>query len=413
MSGNLGDFEGRLVGSWKLDSLLGVRGSKAFYLTSSKKNSEDTALLLQLVSKRDEPEALGSWNRARKLTDCPLLHVHATGEAVLDGQPVAFAVLDLPDDDLSEVLAKRTLDATEAKSTFLSVAAGLDSLHQRGMMHGAVAAPNIFVVKDEMRLSVNNIAPAGQRGVASDLRQFGDTLVQALAGTNAKGAIETLEAPFSEIAAGCRSGEWTASQVVWTLSGHERTPRRATAPLYVEPPPPAEPKPLRPDPRAARARARSEARRGFANWLTGPQWTIMGTGILVGLVLLIYLFVHGPRPRHVEITHTPAAATAEPAPAPPAPVVQRPAKPIRVRSGHWAVIAATYYTFKDAQRRSDRLRKESPGLHPHVFPPDGQGTHYFIVLGSGLSQDAAQRLLRSVREQGAPSDCYVTKLDES
>ena len=159
MSGNLGDFEGRLVGSWKLDSLLGVRGSKAFYLTSSKKNSEDTALLLQLVSKRDEPEALGSWNRARKLTDCPLLHVHATGEAVLDGQPVAFAVLDLPDDDLSEVLAKRTLDATEAKSTFLSVAAGLDSLHQRGMMHGAVAAPNIFVVKDEMRLSVNNIAP--------------------------------------------------------------------------------------------------------------------------------------------------------------------------------------------------------------------------------------------------------------
>jgi len=39
MSGNLGDFEGRLVGSWKLDSLLGVRGGKAFYLTSAKKNS--------------------------------------------------------------------------------------------------------------------------------------------------------------------------------------------------------------------------------------------------------------------------------------------------------------------------------------------------------------------------------------
>jgi hypothetical protein len=412
MSGNLGDFEGRLVGSWKLDSLLGVRGGKAFYLTSAKKNSEDNALLLQLVSKRDEPEALASWNRARKLTDCPLLHVHATGEAVLDGQPVAFAVLDLPDDDLSEVLAKRTLDATEAKSTFLAVAAGLDSLHQRGIMHGAVVPSNIFIVKDEMRLSVDNIAPAGQRGIASDIKQFGETLVQALTGTTGDAALATLEAPFSEIAAGCLSGDWTASQVVWTLSGQERNPRRATAPLYVEPPASPDPKPTKPDPRAARARAKSEARQGFAAWLSGPQWTIMGTGILVGLVLLIYLFVHGPRPRHVEITQTPVAAAANPVPTP-VPVVQEPPKPTRVRSGRWAVIAATYYTFKDAQKRANRLRKESPGLHPHVFPPDGQGTHYFIVLGSGLSQDAAQRLLRTVREQGAPSDCYVTKLDET
>lgn len=413
MSGNLGDLEGRLVGSWKLDSLLGVRGGKAFYLTTAKKNSEDNALLLQLVSKRDEPEALASWNRARKLTDCPLLHVHATGEAVLDGQPVAFAVLDLPDDDLSEVLAKRTLDATEAKSTFLAVAAGLDSLHQRAFMHGAVVPPNIFVVKDEMRLSVDNIAAAGQRGIASDIKQLGETIVQALTGTTGDGAIATLQAPFSEIAAGCLSGKWTASQVVWTLSGQERNPRRATAPQYVEPPEPAEPKPPRPDPRVARVRAKSEARQGFATWLSGPQWTIMGTGILVGLVLLVYLFVHGPRPRHVEITQIPVTAAAEPAPAPPAPAIQELPKPARVRSGHWAVIAATYYTFTSAQKRADRLQKQSPGLHPHVFPPDGQGTHYFIVLGSGLSQDAAQRLLRSVREQGAPSDCYVTKLDES
>ena len=329
-----------------------MRGSKAFYLTSSKKNSEDTALLLQLVSKRDEPEALGSWNRARKLTDCPLLHVHATGEAVLDGQPVAFAVLDLPDDDLSEVLAKRTLDATEAKSTFLSVAAGLDSLHQRGMMHGAVAAPNIFVVKDEMRLSVDNIAPAASAGLrpicgSSAIRWCRRSPAQM---RKARSKLWKRHFQRSRPDAAAENGRPRRlsgpSPATNALPG--ALPHRCTLNRLLRP---TETSAARPA--AARARARSEARRGFANWLTGPQWTIMGTGILVGLVLLIYLFVHGPRPRHVEITHTPAAATAEPAPAPPAPVVQRPAKPIRVRSGHWAVIAATYYTFKDAQRRSD------------------------------------------------------------
>ena len=415
MSGNLGDFEGRLVGSWKLDSLLGVRDGKAFYLTSPKKNGEDTPLLVQLVSKRDAPEVLASWNRARKLTDCPLLHVYATGEAVLDGQLVAFAVLDLPDDDLSEVLAERTLDPTEAKATFLSVASGLDCLHQRGFMHGAVVPSNIFVVKDEMRLGVDNIAPAGERGKAADLRQFGSTLVKSLTGMTA-GNIEQLEAPFPEIAAGCLSGKWTASQVVWTLSGQERNPRRAAGQQYVEPPAPAEPKPVsRPDPREARARARSEARHGFATWLTGPQWTIMATGGIVALVLLVYLFVHGPRPRHVEIVQTPVPAAADPTPAPvaPAPVIEKAPPPARSRTGHWAVIAATYATYSGAQKRADRIKKASPGLHPHVFPPEGKGSHYFIVLGSGLSQDAAERLLRSVREQGAPADCYVTKLDES
>jgi hypothetical protein len=97
--------------------------------------------------------------------------------------------------------------------------------------------------------------------------------------------------------------------------------------------------------------------------------------------------------------------------------MERPSAPPRAAAasskGSWAVIAATYSSFGAAAKRADALRKLSPRLRPHVFPREGEGRRYYVVLGSSLTQDAAQRLRALATSLGAPKDTYVTKLDES
>jgi hypothetical protein len=83
-----------------------------------------------------------------------------------------------------------------------------------------------------------------------------------------------------------------------------------------------------------------------------------------------------------------------------------------VRSG-WAVIAATYHNYDSAQGRAQQIAKRSPRLRPHVYPPAGRASLYYVVLGSGLTQQQADRLKRSARQSGAPPDTYVTKFKTS
>jgi len=407
MDGKWGEYEGRAVGDRRLDSLLGVRGNIAFYLTQSAARGGDQ--LIELVSADAESEAaMASWNRARELSDEQLLVVHATGKAELDGTRVAYAVLDLPEDDLGEILARRKLDETEARSMFSVIAGTLQALHQRDLAHGAVTPSNIFVVRDEIRLSVDTLAPAGKHGKERDLQQFGATLVKALTGYTDETLVDApaiaraaarLPPPFRQIAAGClgRSshGKWTAARIVETLAGR---------------PPETMPR-------------------------TRVPWLIMaGAGIVV-VVLLFYLLFHepsrNPAPTKAAMPGSPApvrtgsAAPREPALKPraqkpqPAPATTGAADRNRAQqktgetsAESWAVIAGAYAYFDAAQKHADIYRQQFPQLQPRVFPPEGQGRRHLIVLASGLTQEAAERLRRDLIEQGAPPDTYVTKLME-
>lgn len=426
-------YEGQSVEAWRLEQFLGTRDDRAFYLTSD----PDTggALLVEVLAAEDAGAAVESWKRAREIRQPDLQRVHAAGDAELDGEPVAFAVLDVPDDDLGEMLAKRKLEREEARSILTSIARALVSLHSRGLRHGAVIPSNVFFIRDKVRLSVDTIAPAAEGGIESDLRQFGATLVRALTGRADVGTADepaTLEAvsqlgpPFYEIAVGClraspenRSGEkaWTAERIIDALSGREIFARAPSAPAV---------SPSRAAPPVVERR-KVAAGQSFASWLTGPQWLVTGTAAIVALIVGTYLMVHGPRPRHTAPNSPPVSAAnpapapqrVEPAPQPPSPmntadrsapevVRERPA-----RAGSWAVIAATYATYAEAEHRANRIRKRSPRLRPRVVPPAGQGKHYFIVLGFGLTHEDAQRLRREALAQGAPRDTYVTKLTAS
>lgn len=181
MSRSWNTFEGLSVGAWRLDSFLGERDDRAFF--TARNPARDTPALVELVD-ADAPVAAArcaSWREAAKLSHPALLGVYEIGEAELDGVPVAYAALDLPDDDLSEAVARSPLSAEEARSTFAPVASALDYLHTHGLRHGAVTPENVFLVGDQVKLGIDTLATANG-GAESDLRQFGGTLVYAMTG---------------------------------------------------------------------------------------------------------------------------------------------------------------------------------------------------------------------------------------
>jgi hypothetical protein len=71
------------------------------------------------------------------------------------------------------------------------------------------------------------------------------------------------------------------------------------------------------------------------------------------------------------------------------------------------VIAATYSDFDAAQKRAHSLSRR---VKAHVYPPHGSGNRYYVVLGSGLSSEAARQLRGRAIRMGAPHDTYVTIL---
>jgi hypothetical protein len=299
---------------------------------------------------------------------------------------------------------------------FASVAGALDYLHKRGLRHHAVSPPNLFVVGNEVKLSVDAIAPANGAGTDSDLRQFGGTLVEAITGNAVtangddppqSGAVAQLPPPLYVVAVGCLNGSpdpnWSAARIHDLLSARPAQLQQSTT----------------------RKRERS----------SGPKsrpWVAGVIGAIAAGLLAAYLFIGKTSPRQPE----PARAATVPPPQPllaPAPVIARPVEkpsPARVvdspaaaarhrttpaadAKGSWAVIAATYSNFSAAEKRAKELRELSPRLHAHVFPREGAGKRYYVVLGSNLTQDAAQKLRELATSLGAPKDSYVTKLDES
>ncbi len=389
-------YEGRDIGAWRLGSFLGERDYRAFFV--ARPLSGGDPFLMQVAAPGPAGDALGaSWNRARTLPEENLLRMHDTGSAGLDGTRVNYAVFDLPDDDLSEVLAARRLDTAEARSILAAVAAGLSYLHGRGVQHGAVTPQNVFLVGSHAKLGVDSLSPTGNE--EADLKQFGSMMLAAFSPQNDPAQ---LEPPFREIALGFlnSAGErgWTAERAARALS-----PERVPA-------------------------AHSPSNK--------KKWIPLAAAAIPLVVLGSWWLGRSPRPEpQTPVPQSPppvAVSTPAPTPAPvveqqkpdptrpspsparaaePAPKNERPVRNRNDQSKAWAVIAATYNSYSAAGKRASALKRQSPSLNPRVFPEEGKGKQYYVVFGSGLTQDAAAQLLQTARQQGAPRDAYVTKLE--
>jgi len=165
-----------VIGNWRLDSLVRAGSDTADYAGTS--GGLRTWVRVALAGS----EAGHNLTRVSELglASEHLLKVYETGAGALDGVRLVYLAVEMPDDDIGEILANRKLDADEARAMTAAAAGALFYLHDRGLKHGAVIPGNMFIAGDAVKLGVESIAAADSRSGTADLKQLGTAIVDAL-----------------------------------------------------------------------------------------------------------------------------------------------------------------------------------------------------------------------------------------
>jgi hypothetical protein len=430
-------YEGEALAGCTLKKFLGERDARAFFVAtpeSSHQKKVQADVLVQVVPAGDftADAQAERWQVASEVSHPHLMSVQATGRADLKTVAVCYCRTALPEDDLSEALGNRTLAPQETLEVGVACARALRYLHRRGLLHGGMSPENVFFVDGRIQLAVDSLVRGAEEGAGkADVGQLAATLTLGLTGSAlSPGQLayhpvlaETPKQLREFLLATEESEEWTSDRVLAVLApGEAAEADEGQIPTREEP--------------AVEEAPPMTAKR-----------TVVWVAAAVALALIALLVITwrnnsgeaGPDSQDAGVTSPreaespargtagaePDALTAPPAavPAPSAAVPSTPAAPVQegaaaperasagggVRSG-WAVIAATYNSYAAAQKRAQSLARSARNIDAVVYPDEGAGTRYYVVLGSGLSQAEAQRLRKTAISAGAPRDSYVTRL---
>ena len=225
-----GDWVGRVIdGRFSLLAWLGGSGSSGTFLTEF--DGQKAAIRLMPVSAQAE-DRLAAWKNAANLSSPHLARVLRFGRGEVDGAAVVYAVTELAEEALAQIIPERALTDAEAREMMGPVLDALAYLHANGFVHGHVNPSNILVVENEVKLSSDGLIVAGKPAPgllgsdahhapetatgpvapSADIWSLGMTVVEALtqqppvwdAATNTEPLVPTtLPKPFAAIAREC------------------------------------------------------------------------------------------------------------------------------------------------------------------------------------------------------------------
>ena len=78
----------------------------------------------------------------------------------------------------------------------------------------------------------------------------------------------------------------------------------------------------------------------------------------------------------------------------------------------WRVIAYTYVSRADAEKKVRAINEKWPDLRPQVFVPRSGNGMYLVALGGRMTHEEALHLQKRLQEQGLPRDTYVQNYSE-
>ena len=194
-------WEGRLLDHrFRLDRHLGSSDHSAVFLTHRGEAAQPAAIKVVLAESADREILLPQWARAAELSHPSVVRLFHLGSCESQGVPLLYLVMEYAEENLGEVLRQRPLTPSEARQMLDPVLDALAYIHGRGLVHGRVKPSNILAVGDHLKISSDQLHPAGnrapraaQRGVydppestnglsspAGDVWSLGITLVEAL-----------------------------------------------------------------------------------------------------------------------------------------------------------------------------------------------------------------------------------------
>lgn len=261
-------LEGRSVdGKFPLRQWLGGSDHSAVFLTASDASgAQKLAIKLIEAESAEGEQQAPPLGELTKLSHPHLIRIFAVGRTQIEAVPFHYLVMELADDDLSQILPQRALEPSEVSDLLPPLLDALSYLHGQGLVHGRVKPSNILAVGDQLKLSADQVArpaeahaaqrrdsydaPETDSGVlssASDVWSLGMLLSEALA-PQAKPAGETaarniglassIPEPFRGIARECLQEDPKRRCSLEQIAARLQPPAR-TVSAPPEPPPAA------------------------------------------------------------------------------------------------------------------------------------------------------------------------------
>lgn len=229
---NQKQWEGYVIdGRFHLRQYLGGSDHSDVFLTEYGERSPQKAAIKLVPADSEKAHA---WRLRReaaaRLSHPGLLSIFEFGSCRIDDADMVYAVMELADEDLSQVIPIRSLAPEEAREMLTAAVDPLAYIHERGFVHGRLTAANIMAVGARIKISSDgllrigepgghqwtpnaNDAPESRTGVrpASDVWRLGMTLAEVLtqrapawdgSSANDPAVPRTLEAPFGDIVRG-------------------------------------------------------------------------------------------------------------------------------------------------------------------------------------------------------------------
>ncbi len=211
------DYEGKTVdGRYRLERLIGPKGRSAFFTTVDE--AGQPAVIRLIESLNDEEEILRRWRAVQAVKQENLLRILACDKTVLDGVHLVYAVMERADAELAEILRERALTADETREMARSVAAALEALHAKGLVHEHVEPANVVAQGELVKLRSDLVREAGEEADARPLRKRDAhdlaVLIQEAMTRRREGSPQAMPAPFDEMVRNGRSGAWGVSEML-------------------------------------------------------------------------------------------------------------------------------------------------------------------------------------------------------
>ena len=158
-------WEGQPVeGKFVLGQCLSSTEFNAVFLTELSNPPGQKAVLKLVAAGSPAAEVqLGLWKRASHLNHPNLLTIFDSGRCRLEDVPFIYAVMELAEENLGEILPQRALTAEEVRDVLDPALDVLVYLHGKGLVHGHLKPSNILATHDRLKLSSDSIFPVGDR----------------------------------------------------------------------------------------------------------------------------------------------------------------------------------------------------------------------------------------------------------
>ena len=156
-------WEGRVVnGALPLVRYLGSSDHSAVFLTERVGGSPQKAAIKLIAAGDGADEQLARWKQAAKLTHPGLIRLYESGRCELEGTALLYVVMELAEENLSQVVPERALTVEEAQAMLPAVLKALGHVHGRGLVHGQIKPSNILAAGDQVKVSSDTLRPVDE-----------------------------------------------------------------------------------------------------------------------------------------------------------------------------------------------------------------------------------------------------------